>query len=92
MGNRSYVRCEAPDMESCRSVFLAKLDSVMTRRLPVRCGKWPWAGSRRSGLRTLDSCSAKKSISPRPHKAAVPVVGGEAAIRSLGTDGNLVAS
>jgi len=29
MGNRSYVRCEAPDMESCRSVFLAKLYSVM---------------------------------------------------------------
>jgi hypothetical protein len=35
----SYVRCEAPDLESCRSVFLAKLYSVMTRRLPVRCGK-----------------------------------------------------
>jgi hypothetical protein len=29
-------------MESCRSVFLAKLYSVMTRPEPVRCGKWPW--------------------------------------------------
>ena len=35
MGNRSYVRCEPPDMESCRSVFLAKLYSVMARR--CRC-------------------------------------------------------
>jgi hypothetical protein len=33
MGNRSYVRCEAPDMESCRSVFLGILHSVTTRRL-----------------------------------------------------------
>ena len=28
-------------MESCRSVFLANLYSVMTRPDPVRCGKWP---------------------------------------------------
>ena len=37
------------------------------------------------GLRTLDSCSQKKSISPQPHKAAVPVVGGR--LLFVGTGG-----
>jgi hypothetical protein len=40
-------------MESCRSVFLGILYSVMTRRLPVRCGKW------RSGAETPGRCALR---------------------------------
>jgi hypothetical protein len=40
-------------MESCRSVFLANLDSVMTRPRSVRCDKW------RSGVSAPGRCALK---------------------------------
>jgi hypothetical protein len=62
MGNRSYARCGAPDMESCRSEFLAKLYSVMTRRLSGALWQVARASDNWLGLRTLDSRSLKKSM------------------------------
>jgi hypothetical protein len=48
-------------MESCRSLFLGILYSVMTLPSPVRCGKWRRVVSSGSPLRSLGACSGRKS-------------------------------
>ena len=68
LGRANRVDCSLeraarrPDSESCRSVFLGILASLMTRRGPVRCGKWRSDVYRIRPLRLWDSCLRQKAI------------------------------
>ena len=68
-------------MESCRSVFLAILYSVMTRPQPVRCGKWPGPVSAGQGC-AIGLLFAEK-INMSRYKAPMPDLFGFAVINHV---------